>query len=227
MKKFIFYILFFFLGIQCFSQEIRHNVKDDLAEYILDSVKYVMKDFSDGNVIFQNGEMSKGLLNICVIDQTLRFLSPEGEILKVNNENTVSSVSIKGRSFLKNRSLYIELLEMSDDIVLGVARKITFLEQEKEGAYGKASPTTSVSTMTTYSDGGRTVNLGEDIVTPFRYKEIPYLYKNGIFYVAKKKYFQKFFPEKKKKIESYINENKVNFDEMEDVKALFLFLSQN
>jgi len=113
---------------------------------------------------------------------------------------------------------------MASDVVLAANYRINFLETEKQGAYGKASPTTSVTTISNYSDGGRMIELDQNLTTPFRYKEVPYLYKDGTFYIASKKNFQKCFPDKKKQIESYLKETKVDFEKMEDVRLLFGYI---
>ncbi|MDD2595420.1 MAG: hypothetical protein PHD11_06345 [Bacteroidales bacterium] len=224
MKKLLIFVFILLTWMPAFSQEIQHGKRDDLGQYILDSVKYVMPEYSKGIVVFTNGERSEGMLNISTIRQTLMFISPEGEVLEVKDNDEVSRVTIKGRSFVRHRGLYIELLNMASDVVLAANYRINFLETEKQGAYGKASPTTSVTTISNYSDGGRMIELDQNLTTPFRYKEVPYLYKDGTFYIASKKNFQKCFPDKKKQIESYLKETKVDFEKMEDVRLLFGYI---
>lgn len=226
MRNITLIFLLLFLGIEGFSQEVHHGKNDDLTKYLLDSVKYVLPEFAKGVVIFNNGEKSEGNLNISTIDQSLLFISPEGEILAARDNDEVSRVSIKGRSFVRSRGNYIELIKMSGDAVLSACRRVSFLETEKEGAYGKASPTTSVTSISSITDGGQRYDLANNLTTPFVYKVIPYLYRDGAFYMATKKSFQKAFPSKKKLIESYVKENRVDFENFEEVEALFNYLDK-
>lgn len=228
MKKIILFASLFILCFEGFSQNVVQSTKKgDLANALMDSVKYVMPQFEQGIVVFKSGEQTEAKLNISTIDQTLRFIDKNDEVLTVINQDDVNRVTIKGRTFVRGRGVYVELLSMSSDVVLGVCRRVNFLETEKQGAYGtKASPTTSVTTMTTYSDNGQVYDLNQNITTPFLYKQIPYFYKNGILYLATKKMMIKCFPDKKAEIQAYIKEKRVDFNDIEQVRPLFIQLGR-
>lgn len=227
MKKIMLFTVMFLTCFECFSQNVVHSTnRGDLAANMIDSVKYVTPEFQTGIVIFKTGEKTEAKLNISTIDQTLRFIDENGEVLSVRNQDDISRVSIKGRTFVRGRGIYVELLDMSSDVILGVCRKVNFLETEKQGAYGKASPTTSVTSVSSYADNGYMYDLNQNLTTPFLYKQIPYLYKNGVFYLASKKAFTKCFPDKKAEIQSYIDEKKVDFSDMDQVRPLFIILGR-
>ena len=84
-----------------------------------------------------------------------------------------------------------------------------------------ASQTTSVTTIGSIQQGGQLYTLGVEQNTPFKYKVIPYLYKNSRVYLSNKKNFIKCFPDKKDVIESYLKENSVDFEDLDAVRGLF------
>ena len=200
---------------------VQHQRGEDLQQYLLDSVKFVVPEFQAGIITFKDGGYSRGAVNISTIEQRVYFINPAGEYQVLVNEDEVTRVSIKGRSFLKSRYGYVELLQMLDGVTLGVVRRVSFQETEKTGAYGSTSQTTSITTIGSIYGNGTTYTLDVDQNTPFKYKVIPYLYKDGRVLIPGKKSFQKCFPGKKAFIEAYVKDHSVDFEKMEDVTALF------
>ncbi|MBR1870007.1 MAG: hypothetical protein IJ799_08110 [Bacteroidales bacterium] len=115
----------------------------------------------------------------------------------------------------------MELLTTTDKTSLGAVRRVTFLESEKKGAFGMASQTTSISTVSTYLEGGNIYTLGVNQDTPYKYQVIPYFYRNERVLLSTKKNLIKCFPEKKAFIEAYLKEYAVDFENLEEVSKLF------
>ncbi len=224
MKK-ICLSLILLLGIApLFAQNqgvIHHERGEDLQQYLLDSVKFVVPEFQSGIITFQDGSYSRGPVNISTIEQRVYFIATNGEKQVLTNEDQVSRVSIKGRTFIKSKYGYVELLATEGDIALGAVRRVSFFETEKKGAYGMVSQTTSVTTIGSLQQNGTMYTLGIDQNTPFKYSVSPYLYKNSRIYLSNKKNFLKCFPDKKAEIEQYLKDNNVDFEKLEDVEALF------
>ncbi|HKM13229.1 MAG TPA: hypothetical protein PL115_03935 [Bacteroidales bacterium] len=225
MKRILIIILTAFFALNTQAQNvIQHKKGEDMSQYMLDSVKYVLPDFTAGVVIFKDGRTANGPLNISTISQKLLFISPEGEIQEVLNQNSIDRVSVKGHSFVQSKQGFIELLDMVDDVILGSVKRVKFLESEKKGAFGTTSETTSVTSISSISTEGQRYELAQNVKTPFTYRVTPYLGRNGKFSYATKKYMLKCFPSKKNEIETYLKENKVDFENLEDVRALFEYL---
>jgi hypothetical protein len=203
---------------------IQHQKGEDMAQHILDSIKYVLPDFTAGIVIFKDGRTANGPLNISTITQKLLFISPEGEIQVAYNQNTIDRVSVKGRSFVQTNQGFVELLDMVDDVILGCVKRVKFLESEKKGAFGTSSQTSSVTSISSITADGQIYELAQNVKTPYIYSVTPYLGRNGKFSYATKKYMLRCFPSKKNEIEAYLKENKVDFENLEDVRALFEYL---
>ena len=217
--------LLFFLAAACSAisaQNVVHHLKgEDLQQYLLDSVKFVVPEFQSGIVNFKDGSYSRGPVNISTIEQRVYFINDAGEHQVLANEDDVNRVSIKGRSFVKSRYGYVELLQVLDEVVLGAVRQVSFFETEKKGAFGTTSQTTSVTTIGNVYGNGVTYTLSVDRDTPFKYKVLPYLYKNNRVLLSNKKNFLKCFPDKKERIEDYLKAHSVDFERLKDVTALF------
>ena len=229
MKKNILTLILLLGAATLSAQEqnvIHHERGEDLQQYLLDSIKFVIPEFESGIITFHDGNFSRGPVNISTIEQRVYFIGTDGKYQVLTNEDQVSRVSIKGRTFIKSKYGYIDLLKMNGDVALGAVRRVSFFETEKKGAYGMVSQTTSVTTIGTFQQGGQMYTLGVDQTTPFKYSVTPYLYKNSKAYLSNKKNFQKCFPDKKEAIEQYLKAHSVDFENINDVTALFEALAQ-
>lgn len=225
-RSFSLLIALFFCCCLPAQNVIQHKRGEDLKQYLLDSIKFISEDYKSGFVKFRDGSSARGPVNISTIEQRIYFINPSGDVQVLVNEDQVSYVTFSGRTFIKSKYGYLELLSTVDEAALGVVRRVTFLEAEKKGAYGSSSQTTSVSTVTSFQEAGVMYTLGVDKETPFLYKVIPYFYKNDKVLLSNKKNLIKCFPEKKAFIETYLNEHSVDFEKAEDVSALFEALKQ-
>jgi hypothetical protein len=229
MKKNILTLILLLGATVLFAQEqnvIHHERGEDLQQYLLDSIKFVIPEFESGIITFHDGNFSRGPVNISTIEQRVYFIGTDGKYQVLTNEDQVSRVSIKGRTFIKSKYGYIDLLKMSGDVALGAVRRVSFFETEKKGAYGMVSQTTSVTTIGTLQQGGQMYTLGVDQTTPFKYSVTPYLYKNSKVYLSNKKNFLKCFPDKKEAIEQYLKDHNVDFERLHDVTGLFDAITQ-
>ena len=222
MKKLVAIALLLFVGSAAFSQTVSFTSPNAESQKMLDSVKYILPEFTAGMVIFKNGEQSNGAINISSIDQKIHFIDPKGEVLVITNNDEVSRVFAKGRTFLNSRYGYVELYETVGDIFMGEARKVGFISEDKVGAFGSKSQTTSIQTINSVqTSGGYMVDFEKQKNSPYTYKKIPYVCRKGLFLTVSKKTLQKCFPEKKDIIEQYIQEKNPNLNHVEDVREMF------
>lgn len=227
MKRILSISLLLLVCTAAFSQTVAFTSPNAESQKMLDSVKYVLPDFAAGMVIFNNGEQSNGALNINTIDQKVHFIDPSGKILVLSNNDQVSRVFIKGRSFINSRYGYVEVYETAGDIFMGEVRRVGFISEDKTGAFGSKSQTTSIQTINSVqTSGGYMVDFEKQKNSPYTYKKIPYLCRKGLFQTVTKKTLQKCFPEKKEDIEQYISENDINLNYVEDVRKLFKELAK-
>ena len=222
MKKFVAIALLMFIGTSAFSQTVSFTSPNAQSQRMLDSVKYILPEFTAGMVIFKNGEQSNGAININTIDQKIHFIDPKGEILVITNNDDVSRVFAKGRTFLNSRYGYVELYETIGDIFMGEIRKVGFISQDKVGAFGSKSQTTAIQTISSVQrNGGYMVDFEKQKNSPYTYRKMPYLCRKGLFQPVTKNALQKCFPHKKDIIEKYIQENDPDLAYVVDVRKMF------
>ncbi len=222
MRKFIFLSIALLIGLSAEAQSYFFTEPDENSQRMLDSVKYVMPDFYTGTIFFDNGEQYIGPINIFTVNQRVHFKNEDGEVMELENNLDVSSVFIKGRTFLNSRYGYIEVFEAYGEVFMGEIKSVSIISGAKEGAFGSKSQTTSIQTVD-FMDmpNGSWLDLSGGKKIPYSYKKMPYVYKKGNFQKANKKFFLKNFSDKKGFIEDYMQNNGVDFDNVEDVRKLF------
>ena len=181
-----------------------------------DSVKYVMPAFGPGNILYKDGGYSRGSFNICTVDNTLRYIDTDQSEKVLADPSQVETVSISGVLFLHSQSMYLGVVGDYDDVLLCVNKHLVF-DDRKAGAYGTSSATSSIRTVGASTDNGSTFRFSN---VKYEVKETPYLYKKGRVYVPSKKTLTKLFPAKKADIESFLQENLVDFSDYRQVEAL-------
>ena len=168
MKRFLSLVILLFIGTAAFSQTVSFTSPNAESQKMLDSVKYILPEFTAGMVIFKNGEQSNGAINISTIDQKIHFIDPKGEILVITNNDDVSRVFAKGRTFLNSRYGYVELYETIGDIFMGEVRRVGFISEDKVGAFGSKSQTTAIQTVNSVqTSGGYMVDFEKQKNSPY------------------------------------------------------------
>lgn len=185
-----------------------------------DSLIYVMPEFMPGRVVYKNGQYSNGIFNIATIDQTLRFRTDGGETLALKDNRDVDRVTIGKSLFLHLNNEYAQVVGVSDDVILCVTKKLVFKKDAKKGAFGMTSETTSISSVSNYTEElGSTYNLSSQ--AEHRMVQAPILVKKNRQYPFNRKSLEKLFPDKKAALADYLAANSVNFDNPADATALF------
>ena len=193
------------------------------AQEPLDSLIYAMPQFVNGTVVFDNGGSSNGNVNICIVDQTLRYIDPaSGDTLVVENNGGVVRVIAGKRVFYRNGAYFIELMEMYGDIVLGLQRSTTLVNVVQTGAYGMASTTSSINSYRKDDSRGNidVKNIDEQYRDNHSYKTSVYLLKDGKFFTATKKNLQKLFPAGKAQIEAWFKDGKADISDLANIRSL-------
>lgn len=214
MKKSLSIILIFTLFISFAAR----------AEEII-SNGFIFPEYQKGKVYFQNKEIVESLLNYETLSRQMFFLRDKQALVLALPQAT-DSVVIAGRVFVHLQNCeFLEklLIEKGDLYIQYNAKRIS---EGKAVAYGGYSQVTNAKSLGFIStmDGGNTKMLTRlqdtekfrlDIALSFWIKQ------NGKFVdISSYKKLLKAFPENRNQIKSYLNEHKVNFESMNDVKRL-------
>jgi len=210
MKRFLISAFALVLGISAFAQD------DEI-----DTLFYVRPAFSNGIVYMEDGKVQQGRINICNIDQTVRFIDAAGDTLMMEGSEKAIKVSIDKTVYYRFKDRFTQMVDYAGEVALGLQRSCVQIENSKVGGFGASSATSSVE------------SYGVDAMTGLYFKHIDFLpenwqysnrfvlYSGDKFYLANKKNFLKIFPSKKAVIEEFCGTAKDALDTPEKVRELF------
>lgn len=171
-----------------------------------DDVFYLMPSFSDGVVFFNGMAPARGLLNICALDNSLRFKDDKGLELEASNIDNVIRVRIDTVAFIRYGGVFYRTFPITADIGIALKRDVVVLRDVKQGAYGTTSQTSSIREYSTFYADGVAYNIGNEKELPYRMTETLFLYKGGLVIALKKKNLRKVFPAHKVDIDTFFKE---------------------
>ena len=187
----------------------------------LATTHYVFKTFRKGTVIFKNGTKQDALLNYNLATNEMIF-EQNGVNLALSNVEAIDTIYISSYKFIPVKKEFF-LLSVAGSIPLYIEYTCKVDIPPKEAAYGGTSQLSSTSSLSSLSSNGIVYQLQ----LPTEYKVEPYKYfwtkesKKGYVRINSVKKLVKVFPEKANEIDLYIQNNKPNFSNQEDVEKLF------
>ena len=209
MKRFILAAAALILGVQAFAQ-------DDV-----DTLFYVRPAFARGIVYLEDGGVQQGNINICNIDQTVRFIDAAGDTLMMEGSDKAVKVSIEKTVYYRFKDRFTQMVDYAGEVALGLQRSCVQIENSKIGGFGASSATSSVESYGVDAMTGLYFKHIDFLPENWQYSNRYVLYAGGKFYLANKKNFTKVFPDKKNVIEEYCGKDKDALDTPEKVRALF------
>ena len=230
MKTYFVLLMLFFSGWM-FAQErqmIEANSGEDLSSKVSTNMRYILPEFTDGQVFFKNSFLSTGKLNYNVLVGEMQFL--ENDEVRALETKDIAVVKINDRLFFPYRgNEFSEELLSAYTYKLRVRSKGSISPHAKKGAYGTSSSSTSIISYN--SVGGQygqiySLSVEEDVLVSVR--NFYYLVgENGKYLqIANIKTFTKQFPAFRKQIEAFAKENKIQFDNVDDLKNLLVYCSE-
>lgn len=203
MKQLVFTAcLMALLSVEGFAQDQKY------IDGIPADVYYLMPDFADGIVYFYSQAPAKGKLNICAVDQTLRFMDKDGKELQANEDQGISKVRIDTVWFLKSPEAFYRMYPVTSDSGIALRREVKIVSDAKEIAFGMTSQTGAIKTINKVYSDGVSVDITKEKRYPYEITELIYLYKGNAVAAFNKKSLKKVFPAKKAEIDEYFNTHK-------------------
>ena len=169
---------------------------------IPDDVFYLMPSFSDGMVYFAGQRPAQGKLNICAVDNSLRFMDSGGKELSASDISNVLMVRIDTVTFVHNQGMFYRIYPLKDGISLALRREVKTDQGARKGAYGTTSQTSAIGQKgTLFADGiAYSLNTGD---VPYRVQEYFFIYKDNSFLPVNKRNLKRAFPGHKEDIDAY------------------------
>jgi len=228
MKTYLFLFMLLLPG-WIFAQErqiIEANSSEDLAGKVSNNMQYLFPEFTDGQVFMKKSFVSTGKLNYNMLIGEMQFL--ENDDVMALDTRDIDVVNINDRLFFpyKGNEFSEELLS-TDVSKLRVRRKGNLAPYAKKGAYGTTSSTSSITSYSNVEGGGQMYKLSvaDDVIVSVR--NFYYLVGENEKYVqiTNAKTFTKQFPELRSQIEAFVKENRIRFDDADDLKKLLAYCS--
>jgi len=181
-------------------------------------------DFTNGKVCLREGTQTGAKLNYNRLFDEMQFVGPKGDTLAVADEKNIKYIVIANDTFYYDKG-YVRLISGGSLVKLVMKQVWMVAEARQIGAYNSTNNSVSVTSFTSYNEGGRLYDLtvNEDIV--LKKVEAYYFGDNYNHYVlAGKKNLLLLFPKDQERIEMYLKENKIKFTNKDDLDKIVHFL---
>lgn len=186
---------------------------------IPDDVYYLMPSFGKGYVYFIGQPPAEGLLNICALDNTLRFKDKNGQELAATNDDKVVKVMIDTVVFLRNKEVYYRMYPVNGDLGIALKREVQILRDAHQDSYGTVSRTSSVKEYGSILSDGIAYDLGGKPY-PHTVSETLFLYEGLNVHPLTRRTLRKFFPDRKAEIDAYFKAGGTLPDKVEEALPL-------
>ena len=184
-----------------------------------DSDYYLMPEFADGYVFIRGQMPAQGKLNICAVDNTLRFIDKDGTELAASDPESILKVVIDTVSFIHDGNVFYRMYPVSADMGVALERRVRIIRDQKETGYGGKSQTAAVREIGSIYTEGMIFQLDKDKEYPHEVYEEISLYKGNLVFPMNKRNLRKLFPAKKADIEAWFKAGNALTNTVEDTKA--------
>ena len=224
MKKFSMFLtaacLLSFVPQCALAQNGDAQSRDGGAQGAPAEVSYLMPAFGNGMIYFNGQVPAQGKLNICAVDNTLRFIDKSGKELVAANEDNIMKVRIDTVFFLHSGGIYYRMYPVYRDIGIALKRDVQVVKEGKQGAYGTVSQTASIRENDTFYADGVAYDIKKDKPVEYRMTETLFLYKGDDVLMYNKKNLRKLFPERKAEIDEFFKSGGSLPESVSDARAL-------
>ena len=214
MKR-ILSLLAIFAGLSAFGQEAQGNIPAD--------VFYMLPEFGQGMVYFSDRGPAQGEMNVCAVDQTLRFKDKDGQELASNADN-ITKVVIDTVVFVRIDGAFYRLYPVSDDLSLAFRRDVEILRDVRKGAFGSESRTSAIREVASLQTDGVMYTLQRAANYPYNVTESCFLFQAGDVVPVNKRNLRKRFPDRKDELDTWLKSNALP-KTLDDTRAFLLRLS--
>lgn len=185
----------------CFA--VAAGAQEQESEGMPADVYYLMPAFGQGVVYFEGQAPAQGKMNICAVDNSLRYLDKDGKELAATDIDNVLKVLIDGVVFLREDGAFYRLYPLSDEMGIALVRDVTIERDVKNEGFGTSSKTSATKEYGFVYVDGAVYNLDEARHYPYTVSETLYLYKGDDIYPFSKKGLRKLFPTRKADIDAF------------------------
>jgi hypothetical protein len=199
-----------------------------LSQVLTPDKIYQFPQFALGKVFYRNGTETEALLNYNNLRGDIEFIGPKKDTLVIAKDliPTIRKIMINGHTYFYQEQYFEQVAEKAIGKLLK-RQMYLMVDRKRMGAfnqYSSLSAITSYANLTDRSSGvAQSLQSNEKVTLSLR-SEYFFGDKNDYFLPATKKNLIKSYPSKKAQIDSYLELNKVDFKNIEDLQKLFSIL---
>lgn len=194
---------------------------DKLASQI-DSTQFLLQSFENGHVYYKDGRVFDVPLNYSLLIKKFLFKDPydKDKIKEFIEPDMVATIQIGERIFLPTKNGATEVLQKDPPIF--VQYKGSLKWEGKRVGYGGRSETSAVDTYSSFQSGSNNYKLETEKLILSRIDKIFRIERNGKQYrFINKKQFLRAFVDHKDILKQYADDNKIDFNKIEDVLDIY------
>lgn len=196
---------------------------DNVAEVISPNGFYRLPQFAEGVFTLKSGLKSRALFNYHIGNGEIEYINQKGDTMAIGVPDDIVNITISDNvQYIYSNKSYVEILGVAESARLGKKIRV-ILENDKKGGYGESAPASNQVSMRNFSLGSGIFHLNHDIAIV---KSTSYYWvdpNNNLQPVTKKSSIKLVAKDKQSKLEAFIDENKINFNNEDDLRKLLLF----
>ena len=187
---------------------------------------YHYPQFIKGEVFFKGGTRAAAKMNYSRLFDQMLFIDYKGDTLALAEEKTIKFIAVDQDTFYYDEG-YVRIVADNEFVKLAEKQVWVVANIRKTGTHNSSTSTAGITSVSTFRHGNDAIRnpltLNEDIVLR---KETQVYFGDEYDHFARagKKGILRLFHKKQRSIESYLKENKVNFDKKDDLEKLYEFL---
>ena len=187
---------------------------------------YIFPEFTEGVILFKNGEKSKGILNYNALTENI-ILQEDGKLMPLKSElsRNADTLDVDKRKFVNRDGKFMELLINADAVLFVEYYCVLKSNTENRNAYGSSSQTSTTVVASQIQNQGVLYNLELPELYVAELKLRYYFTKDGnetTFETLRD--IKKLYGKRKKEYNSYRKSNKVNYKKPMTVANLISYL---
>lgn len=230
--KIITIVVALFISQAAFAQDstrIFIKAGQTFSEVVTPAVMYRYKEFKPGQVLFNDGTLHNARLNYNLFNAEIMFIATGGDTLAIAIKQAlnIKRVSIDTHSYVYDKG-YLEVMRENATGTLARRQQYFVVGREKVGAYDMASSTSSIDSYSSISD--RFENRYNLMVRENTTLQLKTEYFVGdpykLFLPVTKRNLEKVFFKQRDRLDTYLRDHSVDFNNEKQLTALFIFLTE-
>lgn len=189
-----------------------------------EKISYLFKEFQDAIVYFKDGSQYYERMNYNLFVENFFFLDRTDKTIKIlGNSQDIQSIKFGERTFYIEKGKGVEVLATNP--VLYVQYKRNIRKEAAKGAYGQPSETSSIKSYGgTYGSRGERYDFDPEKLVLGKQYNVYQLERKGKRKTFKNfKQFIRLYPNHEKEIYRFIDANHIDFNNVEQIKALCIY----